>query len=508
MVVRAGRLQTLLILISVLSAPLSLADASGTVDTAFAVSVDSHTVEYGKSIVLTAQGDKADIDLQALWLSELEQDFAIEPINGHSSDGNQTDRRGRQWRLYPRRPGQLTLPALEYAGHKSKSIDLTVTPAIDPRDGRPIRLITEIPDTKVWLRQAVTLRMTLETATSIIVLRRDEAVHDALEIRELTNTEQPFDGERQRYRHTTGWVVHPLRKGQHQIQLPALRYVRDGVTTHRFYPPVLQLAVRPLPAYLPPQMPVGKLSFQIDMPNRFVFTNQLRNLKIKLQGQGIRRQDLPQLERQLTSSADITLYPAQQTRREQTETGRLISQSDYEIPLSVKQSGRISLPELRLDYFDPAVGRITSLIAANKVVYAINRWLFYLLVAILLVTLWIGIHKLLPVVKRHVRRLHGYIRVLALLPLADSDERVIKLLRELARKEGWPANLTLAHWLQCWQNHYAPDTRLEQAVEALMLKRYAGQPVDIRQVREQIHIALSRQHVIAGWIGRFKPVNT
>jgi len=397
---------------------------------------------------------------------------------------------------------------LHYRDHESAPIDLTVTPAIDPRDGEPIHITTGVPDTEVWLRQAVPLTMTLETASSIIVLRRDDVVQDALDIRPIETAAQSVDETRERYRHTTGWVVHPLRQGQQPLQLPPLHYVRDGVTTHRFYPPRLQLTVRPLPPYLPPQMPVGTLSFESDRPARFLLTDTLRHVTVRLEGVGIRIHDMPQLERQLRSSAELTLYPAQQTRRESIEAGQLISHSEYEIPLTVKQSGRTTLPDFRLDYFDPDTGRIVSLKTDEQTVYALNRWLFYLLIGMLMIALWFGIRTLLPVAQRHIRRLHGYTRVLALLPQADSDETVIRLLHELAGKEGWPANLTLAHWSQYWQNRYVPDPRIDQAIEGLMLKRYAGQPLDIRPIREQLHAALSRQHLIARWIGRFTPFST
>ncbi|MFP3874899.1 MAG: hypothetical protein ACLFV1_10640, partial [Thiohalophilus sp.] len=309
-----------------------------------------------------------------------------------------------------------------------------------------------------------------------------------------------------RYRHTTGWVVHPLHEGQHALQLPPLQFVRDGVTTHRFYPPRLNLAVRPLPPYLPPQMPVGKLSYAIDKPAPFMFTDALGHVTVKLQGEGIRPRDLPQLDRQLASSGEIALYPAQQARRENTEQNHLISEGEYEIPFTIKQNGRITLPGFRLDYFDPDTGRIVSLQTDTHAVYAINRGVFYVLLGLLLIALWFGLRKALPVVKRHLRRLHGYIRFLAFVPHAESDEAVVKLLRELADKEGWPANLTLVQWGQYWQNRYAPDPRIEQAIEALLLKRYAGQALDVRQVREQLHAALSRQHLMARWFSRLQPV--
>ncbi|TDY02816.1 BatD family protein [Thiohalophilus thiocyanatoxydans] len=503
MVARIGRPLSLRRLFILLAA-LSTAHAASATDSGLTVSVDRHTVEYGKSVVLTVRSTEPDTDPGAISLAALEPDFAIEPIRGRSA--TETDTPMRQWRLYPRRPGELIIPAPDNAARRDP-VRLNVTPAVDPRDGQPIRVTREISGTDVWLRQAVHLTMTLETASPIIILERETPAHDALAIHELATTERPVDPQQQRYRHTTGWVAHPLRQGEQRLQLPPLRYVRDGVTTHRFYPPVLQLAVRPLPPYLSPQMPIGTLSLQIDRPDRFVFTDELHDLKVTLQGRGIRRQDMPQLERQLASSADITLYPAQQAYQQKTDAGRLIGQSDYAIPFSIKQSGRITLPDLRLDYFDPNTGRIVSRQVAGQAVYAMNRWLFYLLIGIGLVVLGISIRKSLPPLTRHLRRLKGYTRVIGLLPMADSDERVVQLLREVALGEGWPANLTLAQWLQYWQNHYRPDTRLDRAIEALILKRYAGEPLDIRQVREQLRAALSRQHAIPGWLGRLTPVN-
>jgi hypothetical protein len=50
---------------------------------------------------------------------------------------------------------------------------------------------------------------------------------------------------------------------------------------------------------------------------------------------------------------------------------------------------------------------------------------------------------------------------------AETKEDVLAGLRLLARAEGWPANLTLSKWLECWQIKYLAAPQLKECIQSL-----------------------------------------
>lgn len=205
-------------------------------------------VELGQpfSVLLWYRGP-ADLDgiVSAPW----QHDFAV--TRGYASriDGVQRLR----LRLTPRHTGTLTLPPLHLGSAVSRARALTGIPA---REGGTT-LVPEwsVGATSPWQRQEFAVSLTLATADPDARLAVDDLAPDGFRAQALPDQVQPLaDGRRL---HRFAWLLKASRAGAVRLVLPQLSYIRDGVPRRRFQFPLVDLAVRALPPYVTPSVPVG-----------------------------------------------------------------------------------------------------------------------------------------------------------------------------------------------------------------------------------------------------------
>lgn len=465
------------------------------------VSLEQDTVELGKSLVLTVRSDQAHPDIENLVIPSPGNTFRIEPLpNGRSAENAVQQ---RQWRLYPLRTGTLTIPALHVGAIQSHPVTIDVTAPVDPRTGETFNVKIDMPKNQLWLRESAYLRMSLETSSPVVVLKRDSIEHQGVSITQLATWRERSNNNSGRYRHTTGWVIQPHRHGKMTIELPSIDFVRDGIITHRFYTPAIQMQVRPLPAYLPPGIPVGQPRLQSQLGRHWLFTDTLTHLQLRLSGKHMPPADLPSLRDQFARAEDLDIYPAREQQQTTTTHGVLRSVVDYEIPFRILSGGIHTLPQLRLDYFDPQQGKLVTRILPGITLYAIPRILFYLLLAVLAAGAWWLGRRYLPGLYRYLRRLFVYVQTVYRLQQVDNARQFRELLHQHAIGENWPANLTLARWLSHWQRTYGDNPQLAQIINDLQKNSYAGHPVSLSSLRAQLHQVLVHQRPLLTRLGLF-----
>ena len=94
----------------------------------------------------------------------------------------------------------------------------------------------------------------------------------------------------------------------------------------------------------------------------------------------------------------------------------------------------------------------------------VTRILAIFIFLVVLLYLWKGLYRYIHCrVKYRKRRLNA----LEMIKQAKTKEEVLAGLRLLGRSEGWPANLTLSEWLECWQMKYLIEPQLKEAIQSL-----------------------------------------
>ena len=247
--------------------------------------IEQNKQQLGYAFNATLIANDISENLSGIDLSSLRKDFGV-IVNEYSGDqGNIKTRTQQQLslELYPRRTGHIQVPELLFASSSSSHIDVEVLPAITASG--PINIKYNVSTFQPWQRQQVLLTVNVTTLSNVTHLN-------------------------------TGWAIFSLSSGNHEFSPPPVLYHLQGVVERRFYLPTIQLDVKPLPSYIPPLMPVGRVFIESRLDdNSLLNTDTIYNWIIRLHSPELLAHHLPPILRQVTSDDNITFQPAQSVRR-------------------------------------------------------------------------------------------------------------------------------------------------------------------------------------------------
>lgn len=437
----------------------------------FQASVSNSSIELGKGVYLELKGAGADGDNASLAnvdLSGLEKDFAINHVSDVETN-TLTRVQTIRIRLYPRQMGKLTIPELTFSGIRSQPIVVKVLPAIDPKNGSKITVVSSISHTSAWIRQAIEVRMEFQTQASIIALDSDVISHSALRIVSQPIERRHDKNEKPLTRHQTGWTIYPQTSGALGFQLPPIKYIRDGVPTHLFYPPKLQLTVNSLPGYIPATMPVAHSGPVLVAPtNAFLVKGKLAYLTIRFDPES-QSQFPVAITRQLKSNQAIRFYPADK-------------RDEYRIPFSIKKSGWYALPAIKIQYFNPRQGKIVTQYYRGDRFIVLAQWMVYVIYSVLvLIAAWL-LNFLYQQLRKLMYVFSCYLHAVELVGSANSASQCKSALMVVANAESWPANLTLLHWQQLWLQKFQKLATVTEHITLLEQTLYSNNKRDIRKI--------------------------
>ena len=301
---------------------------------------------------------------------------------------------------------------------------------------------------------------------------------DAPQIRGIQAVVLPFEREEPTTpaahpRLRIGWALFPQAEGIYDIQLPPVRYRLGGRTEYEIDVPPQTIRVRPLPAYIPPTLSVGRPTIDSRIePAGLLRPGHLAYWRIRLSGDALLPQSLPHVL-QVIESNDHIEFLAPQSRRTMTPArdgvhGEVV----HDIPFKVRGSGPVALPVLEIQYFDPASGRLATVRHSPRQPFALGMfWRLVaglLIVGIVLLAGWRTIVWLRTAFTRRQSRR----RALARLEASRDPAEALTALRDYARAEGCGDGLSLGQWQRCRALRYGTDEVLAAMLERLARARY------------------------------------
>lgn len=447
--------------------------------------LESHQLELGQPLEATLhyRGEHPPADAQ---LAPLRQDFSVQDIYLHQT--TEPQEHTLAFTLYPRRSGRLTLPVLEHAGLKTTAQTLNVRPA--HAGGETVTVSGSVSTTRPWVRQQVLLQLEVFTTDRFASLSIEPPELPGLTLIPLQAERERVDtprGERTRLR--IGLALFPLVAGSQQLRLPPVHYRLDGGTRLRLPLPEPRLEVKPLPIYLPPTLPVGRLQFDSRLETTGLLSTDEPGLwQIRLRAEGIPPQWLPSLRQQLIADEVLRLLPPQSdTTLHADHTGIWVERS-LEVPFAAGSSGIHRLPWLTLDYFDPHSGRLERAEHRPAQPWVVSLPLRLGLAALLLALLawrgpplWRGMQR-----RRRQCRLAGEAR--QQLATASDSAAIRRALRHYAAALGGTGNLSLHQWQQQFG-----DEATEPLLQRLSDISYRGERQKTEDLRQALQQALHRR---------------
>lgn len=442
---------------------------------ALSLDIDSNQVELGQGVTARLHyPDSLPAPSMAAIRSALRPEFAVD-----DEGVTRTGPHGfvHQFTLHPRHTGALTVPALHAGDLSTAPITIHVTPAREA--GHDMQVRSNISTANPWVRQQVRVVMSFRSADPYFGLDVHTPKLPAFVVVDIPQQQHTTTINGVRYTvKTVGWLLYPLQDGSHSVQLPAIGYVRNGLTVRRFYPPDVALQVKALPPYVPPLLPVGKVSVHTSLePAGWLRSGHLAYWNVDVHGPDVPADWLPPVLAQITSNRDMQVFPAESTRRDSPDASGVHGLAHHRIPLKPLSSGRLPLPSLRLQYFDPDSGR---LVAVNySPVRPITLSLPVILILVLTGTVLLGF--IARVAWRWTRTCWRRHRLrhqaIAQLQSAQEPASLRAALTVFAQAEDWPSNATLGHWLDCWRQRYRAPAELSTALDQLGAAHYGTRPL-------------------------------
>ena len=428
-------------------------------------------------------------------LKPLEQAFALaqidaaEKLEGEDKTATGDDHHRLAFTLYPRRSGKLTLPALSLSGSHSEPMAITVTEA--KSQGVALTITPTISTTRPWVREQVLVTLEVITPDRFAGLVIEPQPLPGFEVIPLAAERERIetaDGERTRLR--TGLALFALLPGNHKVRLPPVQYRLDGGTRRLFPLPEPVLEVKALPPYVPPTLPVGKLSIGSTLePASALQGRELGFWHITVQAESVPTHWLPPLRKILISSDDIRFLPAKSAPSVQPDSTGVHAQRDYHVPFIPQANGRLSLPDLTLQYFDPASGRLERIVHNPARPLVLGTPARVAAGVIILSLLLYGAPKVWRKGVALRRRQRERRAALADLEMAEDAAALRAALRRYAAAAGGSGNLTMSEW----QQRFGGTIQSEE-ITALAVASYdRRQDIDLHALRDRLMRKLKRQ---------------
>lgn len=307
-------------------------------------------VEIGKylSLQIVYEGESAvgSADLQQ-WTD----DFHID-VRGSGTENllSGAIRTTQDLRLYPRVLGEAVLERIALGGAVAGPWRVNVVPAVrNGIDATPRWL--PVPD-RVWQGQTIEIGVEAALLHPSNQIALDDPVLPGFDSQPLPRQSELRDGVE-----VVGlrWRVTALQPGRHRLELPPIE--QRGRGRWRFFLRAPEIRVLPLPSYLPPSVPVGKVTLESTLGR----SDGPRHWEVVVRNQGRLPDASYGLRAALASAAGIDPERVEVADVEpDPATGGTLQR--YRVPLPKWSLGWGEGPPVRLRYFDTDAGALTDVL--------------------------------------------------------------------------------------------------------------------------------------------------
>ena len=449
------------------------------------LTTDKTQTELGHPIRVHLYGISLKSRLSDIDLESLTPDFGV--ITDYASGATEDKRwpgqsvQMLQFKIYPRKAGNITIPSLNLDKIHSQKKVLNI---IAGDTGSPaLRLDTETP----YQKQEMIIHFTLTSGSSNARLTSKSTFKlKGIEIVPLEFYRTRIAGGK--YRLHIGWALTALTAGKHTVQLPPVEYSISGGSRKLFYPPLRSISVKSLPAYLPPTIPVGKISITSEVsPSSWLQTDTLSYWTLKLTANTTDVYSLPPVLRQVKTNPELQVFPVISDRKIKVEQNKVTSQVIHTIPFKSLKNGRLTLPEIQFQYFDPEHGKIKLVTYSANPVFVLS-FLWEVLLGILTTVIFLWLVNIVYKKWIHWRTINKKRQqAINLLHKPGSKNNIRNAIRVICEADTGSANKSLSEWKQYWLKLYQTNENFEDLYKAVSNACYSNQDnIDLNALTSEL----------------------
>jgi len=412
------------------------------------LSVDNNEVQLGKPIQATITAHNIKLNLSGIKTEALQKNFGVYVIeNSTKFNADKSEIQYLVVSLYPQRSGDFEIPALKLGRYSTKPLSVTVLPAIE--DNTELNFSTSISSLSTWQRQQVIVTTSVITASKFAKITLDDFSYNGIESYALAASRTELnDGK---YRLTAGWVLYPFNNGIQNINLPSVDYRLKGKVQRKFIPQNVLLDVKALPPYIPPLMPVGKITVNKSISQNTSGSGSTHILDVSISSKHALPSSLPSLPRDYIVDGDITTTKTTSTLTTPPANTGFSSSIQHRMPISFNASGSYQFPELVYKYFEPSSGKIVTIKNESINIIILSPLLKLVLTIALIIILVKILTTAIRYISAYLQRRNRRIIIINSVLDAQSPQELHRLLNEYAKTYRWKENMTLEKLQATWQ---------------------------------------------------------
>ncbi len=355
-----------------------------------------------------------------------------------------------------------------------------------------------LSQSEVWQRQQVILTLEITTPDEFARLETEE-----LELSDFEVIALPFERSAvpntspEQYKVKVGWILFPLVAGQSEIELPQIIYRPNGGRKIKLKLPPKMLNVKSLPSYIPATMPIGSVAINNSVPagnlGKIHDTQTLIDWNIELITKNVLPQTIPPILRQVKTSKALDVYPETLDNKITKNYQGLQNSWHYKIPVKVLQSGKLALPQLSIQYFDPIGAKLKRVKSEPLNHWAVDRYLqWFFLVVIALLSLF-ALYSFYQKTRSYLSERKKVRLAIQEINHAKNTQEIRKALHRLSQVKGWGDNLTLQQVTKNWETKTSGSPKLKECLQSLQVEQFSGNPSkSLENIKKELLNSLKR----------------
>ena len=275
-------------------------------------------------------------------------------------------------RLYPRKTGDKILASIALGGAIAQAVKIKVKPAVRGGiNGTPQwQPLPEI----IWQGQTIEVSIVQHLLNASNQVVAEDAQFPGFYAEQ---SEQKISSQNNIKSVQLHWLLTAQSSGLVQLESPAIE--QRGRGRWRFYLPRVTIKVKPLPSYIPPTVPVGKLSIRTGV----VVENDKPLWTIELQNEGQLPDEIYGMRRQLSELTGVSMESVDVLSIQPESSSPLTFNHQYRVSVPDWSWGFTDGPEIVVPYFDVAEGQIKTLSERLPGVWYFSREWRYVLFFVL-----------------------------------------------------------------------------------------------------------------------------
>lgn len=337
-------------------------------------------VMLGEPVTLIITGNNIEKDFEKIDKDTIRKAFEIWDVEGDA------DR--LRLKIYPRKVGEIGFPAM-----KQGSIDFNGQ-IISVAENPEVAISWTVPKNNAFVGQGLLWAARVKLANSANAAILEAHAHANKKVDRVLSPKPVLE--------ETGMFGKDLllmmrvsseTKGRVRFRSPVVKVKNTTNRAWLFFADTQWVDLKPLPNYMPRNIPIGRLQIESDEMPFIHQVGSLQHWKLNLKGQQQLPDNLPSIDAQLGYSEDVEWVPTSVKKSVFWNEQGMFGEQEIAQAFRVNKIGFYALPSLRLTYFDPVKMRLEDVFIESQTGLALPSWVKPL--TEIFAFMWVGIFVLI-----------------------------------------------------------------------------------------------------------------